>query len=244
MSEPTTTIKRVTKRKILSKADQEQKSSVSVSNGPILIDTKDFSFLLEKITQAQKEFEDLQKVIQETKEAWLKEEKNHDFILSESDKREEVIRVREKEAYEYELSLSRKKEQDVWQDKKQKQEKELEERKEEIEKDKQELVLLRRQAATFEQEKEKAVKEAEGALQQSLNDQYAHERKLREQEIKSEKELSSLKIEGLVKENSRLFSEIILLKKSLEDATGQIKEIAVKVIEAGSAKGKPLPQEE
>lgn len=39
--------------------------------------------------------------------------------------------------------------------------------------------------------------------------------------------------------NLKLFKEMEILKKSLDEATRQVKEIAVKVIESGSSQNKP-----
>lgn len=241
MSETTLATKKVSRKKPAAKTAEISNLSTDKTPTP---DAKDFSVLVEQILEVQKELEVLQKEIKEKKEIWMKEERGHESYLIERNQEEELKRKREEETYDYELNQRRKRAEDEWQEKRQKQEKELAQRKEEIEKDKEELVSLRKQVALFDQERERVVKEAELSLQKSLNEQFANERKLREQETKSEKELSGLKIEGLVKENSRLLSEIALLKKSLEEATGQIKEIAVKVIEAGSTKGKSLPQEE
>ena len=53
--------------------------------------------------------------------------------------------------------------------------------------------------------------------------------------MKSEKELLVLKITNLTQENSRQSNEIAVLKKSLEEATRQLKDVAVKVIESSSS---------
>lgn len=91
----------------------------------------------------------------------------------------------------------------------------------------------------FEIEKEKAVKQACSVLQKELSEDYATERKLREHELKGEKEILVLKIVTLTQENTRQSQEIALLKKSLEEATRQLKDVAVKVIESSSVSAKP-----
>ena len=83
-------------------------------------------------------------------------------------------------------------------------------------------------------EKEKAVAEAQEILQEELVYKFETERKLKEQENKSEKDILNLKIANLTSENNRLNGEIGILKKALEEATRQVKEIAVKVIESGT----------
>mgnify|MGYP001568907884 CR=1 FL=1 len=53
---------------------------------------------------------------------------------------------------------------------------------------------------------------------------------------KAEKEILALKIESLTANNERQVKEIESLKRAMEEARRQIKEIAVKVIESGSSK--------
>lgn len=72
----------------------------------------------------------------------------------------------------------------------------------------------------FDSQKDQAVQDAQEKLEKELSGQFDTERKLKEQEVKAE--------------NSRLTKEIEILKRSLDEATRQVKEIAVKVIESGS----------
>ena len=95
---------------------------------------------------------------------------------------------------------------------------------------------LREKVAGFETEMTKAVKEAQTNLVKEMEAEYTTERKLREQEIKSEKEILNLKINSLVSDNARLTAEVESLKKALDEAARQVKEIAVKVIEGRAAK--------
>ncbi len=193
-----------------------------------------FSDLLNRIKTAQTEFEKLQKEIITVKEAWIKEQKDHELGLNERKQQEEIIRKREQETYDYETKLLRKKTEDEFLEKKTKWEKELQERKEEIENDKKELEVLRKQVASFETEKNKAIKEACFVLQKELTDKFETEERIREQEFKAEKELLNLNIENLTSENTKLSSELTTLKKALEEATRQVKDIAVKVIESSN----------
>lgn len=97
--------------------------------------------------------------------------------------------------------------------------------------------------AGYEAEKNQAVKEAQNAAGQQLTGRFETERKLREQEVKSDKEILNLRIANLTAENSRQKTEIDSLKKALDEATRQVKEIAVKVIESRSNTAKPLSSE-
>ena len=197
-----------------------------------------FTDLLHSINNAKEEFTTLQKEIDEVRESWSKEQKNHELAIVERNQQEEVSRKRDNETYNYETELFRKKAEDEFSEKKAKWEKELENRKGEIAKEKEELEFLRNQVDGFEEEKEKAVKDASLKLQRELMERFTAEKKLREQEVKAEQELLALKITNLTSESSRQANEIALLKKSLEQATAQLKDVAVKVIESSNVSTK------
>lgn len=201
-----------------------------------------FCELIAKINQEKTELENLQKEISQTKEIWLKEQKDHGQKVKEQEQQEELQKKREQETYEYETAMKHKREEDDFNQRKAQWEKELKERQEEIQKDKEELEVLRKQASGFESEKEKAVKEVLAISQKTLTDKFEAEKKLSDQEEKSEKEILGLKISSLTAENARQANEIETLKKSLEEATRQVKEIAVKVIESGASSLKTPPQ--
>lgn len=202
-----------------------------------------FTLLLDKIEKAKDEFESLEKEIEEIKQKWEKEQKRHEQEVLEKRHQEEIERKRGEETYQYETLLSRKKAEDEFADKKEKWEKELLERKEEINRDKKELEELRRLVASFDSEKEKAVRQAILAQEQELTTKFDAERRLDVQESKAEKEILALKIESLNRENNRQAKEIEILRRSLEEASRQLKEIAVKVIESGRS-DKLSPQQE
>lgn len=237
MSESTTSVaKRVVRRKstVPSVADASVITSSSVQNKNISSIIQSFTDLVDKVLEAKVEFEKFQKEISEIKELWVKEQRNHELTIQERNQQEELTRKRDEETYKYERDLARKKAEDEFAEKKARWEKELAERREEIENDKRELETLRKQVAGFEAEKEKAVREAISLLQKQLMDRFEADKKLRDQEVHAEKEVSNLNISHLTAENARLNEEIITLKKALEEATKQVKDIAVKVIEASN----------
>ncbi len=203
-----------------------------------------FVNLLNAINASKEEFSSLQKEISNVKDLWIKEQKDHEVLSQERNQQEEIAKKREAETYAYEISLSRKKAEDEFLEKQIKWEKELAQRKDEIAKDKQELEILRKQVANIETEKEKAVKEACNLLQEQLRNAFTAEKKLREQEVKSEKDLLNFKITNLAQENARYTNEVTALKKALEEATAQLKEIAVKVIESAGNKSQTSPSTE
>lgn len=187
----------------------------------------------------------LQKEIEETKELWEKEKKTHEALIFERNQQEEISKKREEEAYEYETAKRRRQEEDAFLEKKAKWEKELALQKDVIEGERKELAELRKQVAGFEADIEKVVKEATTAIQKGLTEEFASEKKFAEQEFKGEKELMGLRITNLAAENTRQTKEVEALKKALEEATAQLKDVAVRVIESGSNAAKPqFPQDQ
>lgn len=201
--------------------------------------SQDFDELVAKLVKSKIEFDNLQKEITQIKLDWVREQKQHELEFAQQKIQEELERKREEETYQYSTSLLRKRSEDEFQDKKLAWEKDLSQRKQELEDQRKELEELRKQVSGFEDEKDKAVKNAVSEVEQDLRVQYENEKKLREQEVKAEKDLLNMRIANLETENSRLNKEIEILKRSLDEATRQVKEIAVKVIESGSTQTKP-----
>lgn len=233
ISAATTPKKMPPRRKSLTAVVKDVKDDdFSLSKKRLNTVTGAFQEVIDKILQSKQVVEKLQKEIEETKEVWEKEQKEHNVSIQEREQELEVMRKRDEEMYQYEISLRRRKAEDEFTEKKIKWEKELQDQKDEITKDKQELDALRKQVITSEAEKQKAIKEACQTLQKDLNEKFETENKLREQEIKAEKEILALKITNLTSENTRFMKEIEELKKALDQTTREVKEIALKVIES------------
>ncbi len=236
---PTTVIKRTTRaRKTTSVAEPIVQDTTSSMQKTKPLENA-FVTLIMTITSAKEEYEMLQKQIKQTNDAWEEEQRLHTIKIQERDQQEDLMRKREEEAYEYDIKLARKKDEDEFLERKGKWERDLQFRKDEIEKERQELADLRKQVAGFETQLAKTVKEATDVLRKELTDSFGTERELREQEVKAEKELLALKITNLTQENLRQANEIVMLKRSLEQATVQLKDVAIKVIESGSLTIKP-----
>lgn len=234
MGEIMTIVKKTTRARKITAVSDQTAADVSLSAKTLKPLEDTFVKLANTIATARNEYGELQKQITEIKEAWDKEQRSHKIQIVEINQQEELTRKREKETYDYEITLTRKKAEDEFEERKNKWEKELLARKEEIAKEKQELEILRKQVVGFEAEKEKAIKESCDLQQEEISKEYDQEKKLREQEIKAEKELQALKIINLTSENSRLANEVLAFKKSLEEATAQLKDVAVKVIESSN----------
>lgn len=202
---------------------------------------QNFDEVVDKIIQSKQEFDNLQKEIVQVKQDWVREQKQHEADLVQQKSQEELERKREQETYQYNTNLSRKRAEDEFQDKKLAWEKDLLQRKEELEAQRRELEQLRKLAASFDEQKQKTVKEAQDLTERQLREQFDQEKKLTDQQVKAEKEILSLKISNLEAENSRLNKEIEVLRRSLDEATRQVKEIAVKVIESGSQSKNQTP---
>lgn len=202
-----------------------------------------FDNLLTNLFETKAEFESLQHEIATVKESWKKEQEDHKREVGERNTQEEIERQREKERYEYETQVIRKKAENDFEEKLGKWEKGLAERKEEIEQGRKELEALRKRVEDFDGEKEDTVAAAEKVLENALTEKFANDQKMREQEIKAEKEILNLKLESLTTENHRQAAEIATLQKTLNAATAQVKDIAVKVIEARGPSTPKLPLE-
>lgn len=192
-----------------------------VTSGKTIFPLDSVDTLVAKLLETKTQLEKLEKEVAETKKNWA---------VSQQDL--ETARKREQETYQYETSLARRQAEDEFAAKKDRWEKELADRKEEIETDKKELARLQKLVESFPAEKEKAIADATSTLQKTLSEQFAHEKALREQENKSKESILTLKIENLEAETARQTKEIETLKKSLEEATRQVKDVAVKVIES------------
>ncbi|MBI4097229.1 MAG: hypothetical protein HY428_02320 [Candidatus Levybacteria bacterium] len=237
IDQATTTVKKTTRtRKTTATPTVVSEAAVSTKAVTALEDV--FNNVIQRINDSKAEFVSMQRLIEETKQAWIREQREHELQVAQQNQQEEVERRREQESYEYETKLARRKAEDEFLQRKTKWERELEERKDEIERERQELVTLRRQVEGFEGDKEKAIKDATTTMQKEVANQFATEKKLREQEVKAEKELLALKITTLTQENTRLNNEVEALKKALTDATVQLKDVAVKVIESSNTSSK------
>jgi len=204
-----------------------------------------FIHILTAIRQLEDEFSLLQKTMAETREEWDKDRERHAQEISERTEQEVLARKREQETYEYETKRQRIKAEDEFAERKAIWERELALRKDELAQEKKELEVLRKQVAGFDMEKAKAVKEASDSLQKELTAIFVNEKKLREQEVKAEKDIFILKVTSLTQETNRQGTEIVELKRALDGATAQLKDVAVKVIEAGnnSLKSSNTPME-
>ncbi len=241
MTVTTSTTKKVVRRKTTT-AEASAASLIPTPSAQTLDHLETFNDLIEKITKAREGYEKLQKEIAEAKLAWNKEQQEYQQKLNESNQQQEITRKREQETYDYETARKRKTAEDEFNEKEALWERELVARKDELAKEKAELEDLRKRVIAFDADKEKAIKQATEALYKELESRFAAEKKFTDQQNRSDQELLKLRIENLTVENARQSKEIEILKKALDEATAQVKDIAVKVIESRKPAPPPPPQ--
>ena len=105
-------------------------------------------------------------------------------------------------------------------------------KKEELEKQETELKQLRKQTQEFPDQLEKAVKQAVGTAQSEEQARAKVAKDLLEKQVEGEKAVSQLKVQNFEKLVKDQTEEIKALKSQLEQATRQVKEIAVSVIDS------------
>lgn len=155
--------------------------------------------------------------------------------LEDEAEQEKLRQNREKEEFAYTFARDKQQAKDAFDQEKIVWKRQLEEEKQVIANERKELAELRTKVAGFEADLTKAIKETQTKTTIELETKHQAEKKLTDQEVASEMNLSALKIEGLEKEVERQAAEITTLRKSLEDASRQLKDVALKVIESHSS---------
>lgn len=142
-----------------------------------------FADLARQIQSLQEEYESLSRQIVTTRENWIKEQQERD-----------LTKKRDIETYAYETTRARKQAEDEFADRKSSWEKQLSDQKLVLETERKELAELRKAVSSFPEDRDKAVKQAVADAQKQLTEKIETDKKLREQEFKSEKDLLALKI--------------------------------------------------
>lgn len=171
--------------------------------------------MLKKLFESHSEKQTgLEKEMDSKHKEWEEEQK----IYEENLKRK---RQRDEEEYKYQADLENRR----WEQK-------LEEEKQTYQQKLAELEELKKQIGLFPQEKEKAIAQAvEKALAESRK-QAEVDKSFAQQKAENTLKIAELKISQLENTAKDQASEIIQLKKQLDEATKQVKDIAVAVIES------------
>ncbi|MEI6728367.1 MAG: hypothetical protein WCK98_01870 [bacterium] len=183
-----------------------------------------FTIYETKKTELEEDFDKFETTIESRKDTLEKEEQEFKQNLDKQ-------RKREQEEYSYSLKLTRQKDEDEYTKQKEIRENDLKLREQEAIKNQQELTNLRKEAQDFEQKLinavEKAVAQTKTEVTRDIQTAFDLERK----DTEREKQLAELTITNLEKSIATQEAEVIELKKQLVQATAQVKDIAVKVIE-------------
>jgi hypothetical protein len=182
----------------------------------------------------QKEEERFREVMESQQNEWAQEQK----VYGENLKKE---RTREEDEYAYQKNLRMKREKDAWEEEKYQWEKELKNKKETQAKIDAELEDLRKKAALFPVELDKAVKAAIAQTIASERKEAQVQQNFAKQEQDAKNQIAALRISTLENMVKAQASDIAELKRKLEQATLQVKEIAVTFIE-GAKKKESEPQ--
>lgn len=178
--------------------------------------------------------------------SWKKEQEEQERARKEREEETKKARLREEEEYRYDLQLQRKKDQDAYAAKKTAMEQELEEKKLTLEREwaERETVLaarereaadLKARVESFPKELEKAVKDTEKALSESLQLRYRHEAEMLAKETEGERKLSQQIIASLQAKIKEQEEQLRQSTQKANEAGLQVQSIAMKAIEGASA---------
>jgi hypothetical protein len=212
--------------------------------------------LIEAQSQKRREFDaemtqhrdELQREIDETRQAWQKERQAHDAELREREAAEKKARDREKEQFDYAFKRDQQSLRDKLNDDKATLEKELRLKKEAADKDfaERERVLVEREAelnslrarsAAFPKELESTVDKAVKEATERLKLEAKNREDLLKKEFEGERNVLTARTQAQDKALKELVEQNTRLNNQLESAYKKVQEIAEKTIEsAGHAK--------
>jgi len=162
---------------------------------------------------------------------------------------------REQEAYAYDLQIKRRDEMDAYQQKKNQQEKELAEQKATFERtiaereaavteQEEELASLRQQVAGFETQLRAKIEETRQSTEEQLTKDFNYQRQLETKDLEAELKLREQEIASLKNKVKEQQEYIDSLTNRTENATQQVKDIALRAIENTGARNfmPPFPE--
>jgi len=206
----------------VAKAELEEISQIKLHAG-----------MLKRMIELQKQEEEkFEREITDKRVTWLEEQKSYE----EGIKKE---RSREEEEYAYQKGLRLKREKDAFEEEKRAWEREMQEQKQLHAEQEAELVDLRKKAAQFPVDLDKAVKAAVAEAVAQERKEAQIRQNFAKQEWDAKQQLSGLKVTSLEQTVKVQAAEIEDLKRQLEKATQQVKDIAVTVIEGAKKSVEP-----
>jgi len=209
--------------------------------------------LIEAQNQKRQEFdsemdarkEELNREIQAIREDWGKEKKEHEAEIKERDAAEAKKREREKEEYGYSFRREQQLAKDKFEDEKEKTEKEIQLKKEQMEKDlterekavaerEEELGELQKKVIAFPKEMEEAINNAVKDTTERITFEAKNRAELIRKEFDGERNVLTTRIESLEKTVKEQSGQISNLSEQLEKAYQKVQDIAVKSVEGSS----------
>ncbi len=189
--------------------------------------------------------EELEQEIQDLRQAWQKEQAEHQQAIKERNEDHQRSRQREEQEYKYDLELRRNLDQDAYEQQQktlykeleeanQAQQQQWEEREKAIAQQEQRFDELKSKVDAFDQEKEAAVKKAKEHGKAIANNQVKVKADLQQLEIDGQKRFYDLRIESLQETIENQEARIENLSKQLDAALKQVQDLAVKAIEGTS----------
>jgi hypothetical protein len=180
------------------------------------------------------------------RQQWKRDQEEFERQKKEREEQVKRMRQREEEEYAYNLQLQRKKDQDSYEVRKAALEKELEDKRQVLERGwaereatlatrEKELADLKARVEAFPQELDRAVRDTEKAVTERLEFKHRHEAEMRAKETEGERRLSQQVIASLEARIKEQEEQIRQLTQRANEAGLQVQSIAVKAIEGASA---------
>jgi len=226
-------------------AQKERKAAFEseMAEKRVTLDEKMKADRLQFDEQIKHESEAFEVSMKAQKDLWKAEQLKWADQQKELKEKTDKDRKREEEEYAYNLKLTRKKESDLYEEKKAKLDKDLEEKKIAFEKEisareekvlsaENELKELRAKTAAFPSELEKSVEAAIKGTTEKLQVEYRFEKELTAKQTEGEIRLKEQTIETLRGKIKDLEAMIGEMSKKTSTAESSVKEIAMKAIES------------
>ena len=209
--------------------------------------------LIESQNQKRREFEsemaarkeELNGEIQAIKAEWEKERKDLSVDVKEREAIEEKKREREKEEYQYTFEREQRLAEDKFEEEKAKTEKEIQLQKEQMERElderekavaerEGELDELQKKVSSFPKEMETAINKATNETTEKVKLEAKNREELLKKELDGEKNVLTIRIESLERMVKEQSGQIAKLSQQLEKSYQKVEDIAVKAIEGSS----------
>lgn len=189
--------------------------------------------------------EEFQRELESTRAAWEKEQSAHEAEIQEQEAAELKRHGREKEEYGYTFQREQQLARDRLNDEKAKLEKEIQFKREQMERElaeqaraisqqEGELKELRQKVSAFPEQLEAAIAKAVKEAVQRAQAEAKSREELSQKEFAGERNVFQTRIESLERTTKEQSEQIAKLSQHLEKAYGQVQQIAVKALEGSS----------